>query len=163
MTLIRWAPIASPLGRLTAARDDVGVTALLLPSGNLAAAEDWIRDDGAFDDVSMQLDEYFAGIRTDFDLPLHPAGTTFQVRVWAALRTIPYGETASYAEVAAAIGSPGAFRAVGRANGQNPIPIVVPCHRVIGAQGDLTGYGGGLDAKRWLLSHEAAHTGIFAR
>jgi methylated-DNA-[protein]-cysteine S-methyltransferase len=150
------------LGSLTAARDDVGLTALLLPGGNLSVADTWLRDDSAFDDVRTQLDEYFTGLRTDFDLPLHPAGTTFQVRVWAALRTIPYGETASYAEVAEAIGSPGAFRAVGAANGQNPIPIVVPCHRVIGAQGALVGYGGGLDAKRWLLSHEAAHTGIFA-
>jgi methylated-DNA-[protein]-cysteine S-methyltransferase len=158
----RWTAIESPLGLLSVARDDVGVTALLLPRGSIAVTADWTRDDEGFADVRTQLDEYFAGHRTDFDLPLHPSGTPFQQRVWAALRTIPYGETASYGEVAAAIGNPSAFRAVGAANGQNPISIVVPCHRVIGSHGALTGYGGGLDAKRWLLSHEAAHTGIFA-
>lgn len=150
------------MGCLTAARDDVGITALLLPRGQLAVAEHWVRVDAAFDDLRTQLDEYFAGIRTDFDLPLNPSGTPFQLRVWEALRTIPYGETMSYGQIAAAIGKPGAFRAVGAANGQNPISIVVPCHRVIGSQGSLTGYGGGLQAKQWLLSHEAAHAGIFA-
>lgn len=150
------------MGTLTVARDDAGITALLLPRGPLAIGDDWRRDDAGFNDVRSQLDEYFAGARTAFDLPLHPTGTPFQLQVWAALRAIPYGETVSYREIAAAVGNPAACRAVGRANGQNPISIVVPCQRVIGASGGLTGYGGGLDAKRWLLSHEAAHAGLFA-
>src|SRR5450432_3910453 len=102
-----------------------------------------------------QLAEYFAGQRTGFDLPVELAGTGFQRRVWAALREIPYGETVSYGELARRIGQPSASRAVGLANGQNPISIVVPCHRVIGANGSLTGYGGGLERKRWLLAHES--------
>ena len=123
-----------------------------------------MRDDTAFDDVRGQLAEYFAGDRTAFDLPLHPTGTAFQQRVWAALREIPYGETRSYGVQASAIGAPvSASRAVGTANGQNPISIIVPCHRVIGANGALVGYGGGLPAKRWLLGHEAQHAGLFAR
>ena len=99
---------------------------------------------------------------SEFELPLHAAGTAFQQRVWAALCDIPYGETASYGATATAIGAPTASRAVGLANGQNPISIIVPCHRVIGANGSLTGYGGGLEAKQWLLAHEAAHAGLFA-
>ena len=96
----------------------------------------------------------------DFELTLNPAGTPFQLTVWSALREIPYGATTSYGKIAAAIGRPDAARAVGWANGQNPIPIIVPCHRVIGADGSLTGYGGGLPAKRWLLAHEAEHAGL---
>ena len=101
--------------------------------------------------------EYFAGGRTDFDVPLELAGTDFQRRVWSALRDIPYGETISYGELARRVGNPGAVRAVGLANGRNPVAIIVPCHRVIGADGSLTGYGGGLDRKAWLLDHEAAN------
>ena len=101
-----------------------------------------------------QLGEYFAGERTRFDLALAPAGTRFQRAVWAALRTIPYGETRTYTEQAVAVGRPSAVRAVGAANGRNPIAIVVPCHRVVGADGSLTGFGGGIDRKRWLLAHE---------
>ena len=101
-----------------------------------------------------ELNEYFAGIRTGFDLPLAPAGTPFQLRVWEALQRIPYGKTASYGEIAAAIGRPNASRAVGMANHRNPIPILIPCHRVIGADGSLTGYGSGLDLKRKLLDLE---------
>ena len=101
-----------------------------------------------------QLREYFAGTRRTFDLPLAPRGTAFQQRVWAALRAIPYGETCTYGELAAAIGSPSASRAVGMANHHNPIPIVIPCHRVIGANGTLTGYAGGLEIKRKLLALE---------
>jgi len=115
------------------------------------------RDDAALAHVAAQFGEYFAGERTAFDLRLAPAGTPFQRRVWDALCEIPYGETISYGELARLVGSPGAFRAVGLANGRNPLAIVVPCHRVIGADGRLTGYGGGLDRKRWLLAHEAAH------
>jgi methylated-DNA-[protein]-cysteine S-methyltransferase len=156
-----YSYVDSPLGALLAARDDIGITALYLPSGRhpVAVASNWTRDDDAFDDARAQLDEYFAGERTTFDLPLHLVGSPFQLRVWAALREIPYGETTSYGKTAAAIGAPTASRAVGLANGQNPIPIIVPCHRVVGADGSLTGYGGGLEAKRWLLSHELAHSG----
>ncbi|SEN09843.1 methylated-DNA--[protein]-cysteine S-methyltransferase [Actinacidiphila rubida] len=107
-----------------------------------------------FDEVTTQLTEYFDGGRTGFDLDLRLSGTPFQQRVWAALRDIPYGETVSYGELAIALGQPGASRAVGLANGKNPVGIIVPCHRVIGANGSLTGYGGGLDRKRWLLAFE---------
>jgi methylated-DNA-[protein]-cysteine S-methyltransferase len=156
-----YSYLDSPLGALLVARDDVGLTALYLSTGRhqFVVPTGWDRDDDAFDDARTQLDEYFAGQRTEFDLPLHLLGTPFQQRVWAALREIPYGQTASYGQTAAAIGAPTASRAVGLANGQNPVSIVVPCHRVIGANGSLTGYGGGLDAKRWLLSHELTHSG----
>jgi methylated-DNA-[protein]-cysteine S-methyltransferase len=159
-----YAFIESPLGELLAVRDEDGIAGLYLPTGRNAVSPDpaWRRDDAAFSDLRSQLAEYFAGTRREFELPLHPNGTAFQRRVWRALLDIPYGETASYAATAAAIGTPGAFRAVGLANGQNPISIVVPCHRVVGANGSLVGYGGGLPAKRWLLSHEAAHAGLFA-
>ena len=161
----RYTLVASPLGDLLAHRDDEGITGLFLPTGRnvVTPHPDWVRDDAAFTDLRTQLDEYFAGTRTEFELSLHPRGSGFQLRVWTALLDIPYGETASYGETAAAIGAPvTASRAVGLANGQNPISIIVPCHRVIGANGSLVGYGGGLDAKRWLLSHEAAHAGLFA-
>ena len=104
-----------------------------------------------------QLEAYFAGTLTCFDLPLRMEGTTFRLRCWEALSTIPYGETISYGEQARRIGNPKAMRAVGGANHHNPVCIVVPCHRVIGADGSLTGYGGGVDVKRWLLEHERSH------
>jgi methylated-DNA-[protein]-cysteine S-methyltransferase len=156
--------IDSPLGGLLVARDGVGITTLLLPTGRHKAepAPAWVRDDAAFEDVRAQLAEYFAGERTTFDLPLYMIGSAFQLRVWAALCEIPCGETTSYGALASAIGAPGAARAVGLANGQNPVSIIVPCHRVIGANGSLTGYGGGLPAKQWLLAHEAVRTGLFA-
>ena len=111
------------------------------------------------DDAVRQLDAYFAGELREFDLPLRPHGTPFQIAVWSALREVPYGETRSYADIARRIGRPTAVRAVGRANGQNPLAIVVPCHRVIGTDGSLTGYAGGLDMKRALLDLEAGtHT-----
>jgi methylated-DNA-[protein]-cysteine S-methyltransferase len=106
--------------------------------------------------AATQLTEYFAGERRDFDLPLAPAGTPFQVEVWRALARIPFGVTCSYGDLARTIGRPSASRAVGAANGRNPISIILPCHRVIGAGGALTGYGGGLAMKRWLLDHERA-------
>jgi methylated-DNA-[protein]-cysteine S-methyltransferase len=115
------------------------------------------RDDAGLAHVVAQLDAYFAGELVDFDTPLEMRGTDFQRRVWASLREIPYGETISYGELARWVGNPKASRAVGLANGRNPVAIVVPCHRVIGADGSLTGYGGGLDRKVWLLEHEAAH------
>ncbi len=113
------------------------------------------RADGAFAEAADQLDEYFAGERTAFDLPLHPVGTDFQLRVWARLRAIPYGETRSYGQLALELGQAGASRAVGLANGRNPLSIIVPCHRVIGADGSLTGFGGGVDRKRFLLDLES--------
>jgi methylated-DNA-[protein]-cysteine S-methyltransferase len=121
-------------------------------------APDWRRDDTAFDEVRRQLDEYFAGTRREFDLPLTAEGTAFQQSVWAGLLRIPCGVTRSYGQLAEEIGNPKAVRAVGLANGRNPISIIVPCHRVIGANGTLTGYGGGLKAKSWLLEHEMRMT-----
>jgi len=152
---------------LFVARDELGLTHLYLPTGRHvqhSAQPGWVRDDEAFDDVRGQLAEYFAGARTAFDLPLHPSGTPFQLRVWAALCEIPCGQTRSYGQQAAAIGADPrtASRAVGLANGKNPISIIVPCHRVIGADGSLTGYGGGLPAKKWLLEHESQQVGLFA-
>ncbi len=111
-------------------------------------------DPDSFTEVIQQLKEYFAGDRTDFDLPIAFAGTDFQHTVWTALRDIPYGETVSYGELAERIGKPTASRAVGLANGKNPIGIIVPCHRVVGSKGDLTGYGGGIERKRFLLDFE---------
>jgi methylated-DNA-[protein]-cysteine S-methyltransferase len=152
----------SPLGPLLAVRDDTALTGLHLPAGRrpVTPGSSWTRDDAGFGDERDQLAAYFAGDRQEFDLELNPVGTGFERTVWAALRTIPYGETTSYGAIATALGHPDAARAVGRANGRNPIPIIVPCHRVIGADGSLTGYGGGLPAKRWLLSHEAQHAGL---
>ncbi|MFL5274411.1 MAG: methylated-DNA--[protein]-cysteine S-methyltransferase [Anaeromyxobacteraceae bacterium] len=112
--------------------------------------------DAVLEEARRQLEAWFAGARTAFDLPLRPRGTAFQLAVWRALEAIPYAETRSYRDIAVAIGQPSAVRAVGAANGRNPLSIVVPCHRVIGAGGALTGYGGGLDRKRWLLAHERA-------
>jgi methylated-DNA-[protein]-cysteine S-methyltransferase len=132
----------SPIGPITLTGTAAGaLTGLYMAEHRYAAAE--------------QLREYFAGTRTTFDLDLAPAGTPFQQQVWAALREVPYGETTTYGELAALIGRPAASRAVGHANGHNPISIVVPCHRVIGTSGSLTGYGGGLERKRFLLALEA--------
>ncbi|HEY4946215.1 MAG TPA: methylated-DNA--[protein]-cysteine S-methyltransferase [Candidatus Limnocylindrales bacterium] len=120
----------------------------------------WEEDATAFGEVKRQLDEYFAGTRTTFDLPLAPSGTPFQLRVWAALTRIPWGTTVTYGELAARAGHPGAAKAVGAAVGHNPLSIVVPCHRVVGADGTLTGYAGGIDRKATLLALEAAPGGV---
>ena len=146
----------SPVGRLLLASDDAGLRLIAFPGDSTARTPDpgWRRDDGPFVDAVRQLDGYFAGALTAFDLPLAPQGTPFQLAVWQALRRIPYGETVSYGDLARAIGRPTAVRAVGAANGRNPLPIVIPCHRVIGANGDLTGFGGGLDTKAALLALE---------
>jgi methylated-DNA-[protein]-cysteine S-methyltransferase len=112
------------------------------------------RESEALVEVRRQLDEYFAGVRTAFEVPLRLEGTSFQLEVWSALLDIPLGSVATYGEIARRLGRPAAARAVGAANGQNPISIVVPCHRLVGSGGGLTGYGGGLDRKRWLLAHE---------
>ncbi len=153
----------SPLGLLRLHADAGALTAVQLPGEDAPPA---IAGDEAADgagepilrDAARQLAEYFAGERREFALPLAPRGTEFQQRVWRALIAIPFGATRSYGEQARAIGRPSASRAVGAANGQNPIAIIVPCHRVIGASGALTGYAGGLAAKRWLLAHEARFT-----
>jgi methylated-DNA-[protein]-cysteine S-methyltransferase len=116
----------------------------------------WTRDARAFRDEKKQLAEYFSGKRKAFDLELAPQGTPFQLHVWSALCNVEHGRTASYGEIARAVGRPRAFRAVGATNGRNPIGIIVPCHRIIGSNGELTGYAGGLPRKRWLLEHELA-------
>lgn len=159
---MKYTRIDSPIGTLLVTRDEGGITGLDLPEARYPRriSDDWERDDAAFDDVRAQLGEYFAGTRQRFELTLNAGGNAFQRSVWQALSEIPYGETTSYGKVAAAVGHPDGARAVGVANGQNPIPIIVPCHRVIGADGSLTGYGGGLAAKRWLLDHEARHAGL---
>ncbi len=149
--------VASPLGPLTLTGTGTAVTGIRFagPDGTSGPTGDLRHDDGPFRDAVAQLREYFAGKRRDFDLPLAPAGTAFQQRVWAALRTVPYGETRSYGWLASEIGAPGSARAVGLANGRNPIAVVVPCHRVIGANGTLTGYAGGMERKRLLLDLES--------
>jgi methylated-DNA-[protein]-cysteine S-methyltransferase len=159
---MKYTYIDSPIGALLVTRDEGGLTGLDLPEARhpRQIQDDWKHDDPGFDDVRAELGEYFAGTRQRFDLPLNAGGNTFQQSVWQALTEIPYGETTSYGKVAASIGHPDGARAVGLANGQNPVPIIVPCHRVIGADGSLTGYGGGLPTKRWLLDHEAHHAGF---
>jgi methylated-DNA-[protein]-cysteine S-methyltransferase len=157
--------IESPIGPLTLVAADGMLTGLYLDAPGSGSARDEPRAEvlGApgdpagepFSAAAAQLSAYFAGERTGFTLPLAPAGTPFQRRVWAALREIPYGETWSYGQLASKIGNPTAARAVGLANGRNPIAVVIPCHRVIGSDGSLTGYGGGLDRKRYLLDLEA--------
>ncbi len=147
--------IDSPIGALTLAGRGPTLTHLRMVDQTYEPNRaDWVRDNGMFSDVVDQLAAYFAGELTEFDVPLDFAGSAFQQRVWNALRTIPYGETRSYGQIANEIGATGAARAVGLANGRNPIAIIVPCHRVIGAAGSLTGYGGGLDRKRTLLQLE---------
>ena len=133
-------------------------------SGSKARGADhsWVEKPEYFAQASKQLEEYFAGTRRDFDLVLKPQSTPFQSQVLEALQTIPYGEVCSYKDIAAQIGNPKAVRAVGTANGTNPIAIIIPCHRVIGSDGSLTGFGGGLDAKRHLLALEKDQTGLFA-
>lgn len=153
----RYTVVDSPIDPLLLVGDGDAITGLYMTRhrGRHGIGADWVRDDRAFSAAAAQLAEYFAGERRDFDLVLRAEGREFQQRVWAALCDIPYGETISYGELARRVGDPGAARAVGAANGQNPISIVVPCHRVIGADGSLTGYGGGLDRKRHLLDLEA--------
>lgn len=149
----------SPVGPLLLAASDAGVHAIEFhrPRRALPRGHDWREGSHALLDAAhRQLLEYFARRRTTFDLPLAPEGTDFQRHVWRTLATIPYGRTISYAELASRVGRPRASRAVGGANGRNPLPIVLPCHRVIGANGSLTGFGGGLPTKRYLLELEGA-------
>jgi methylated-DNA-[protein]-cysteine S-methyltransferase len=149
--------VESPIGPLLLITDGAALTGLYMNvSPEAQPSSGWSEDAtvGPLPAAIRQLAEYFAGKRREFELPLRLEGTEFQRRVWGELEEIPYGETWSYGQLASRIGKPGASRAVGLANGRNPISIVVPCHRVIGADGSLTGYGGGLERKQWLLAHE---------
>lgn len=165
---LRRTTMPSPVGELTLYASAAGLRAVLFPDDVAEAASGRHRvtaglegpcTEDAGDPVlaaaRAQLEEYFAGSRTEFDLPLDPVGTPFQLAVWEVLRTIRFGETISYGEQARRLGDPRRARAVGAANGRNPLSIVVPCHRVVAANGALTGFGGGLPAKAWLLDHEA--------
>jgi methylated-DNA-[protein]-cysteine S-methyltransferase len=144
------------LGDILLARNEAGISHIVFQEGTTALEPgvDWIEEPTAFEDIRGQLDSYFAGELTAFSLQLAPQGTPFQMTVWEGLKSIPYGETISYGELAQEIGRPSASRAVGAANGRNPLPIVIPCHRVIGQDGSLTGYGGGLRFKKALLALE---------
>lgn len=149
--------LQTPVGQLLLAGGAQGLRHVDFQDGPHPAKPqaDWQKDEKPFREVIKQLKEYFAGQRRSFDLPLAPEGTDFQLKVWRALRGIPFGATWSYGQLAKRIGKPKASRAVGAANGQNPIPIIVPCHRVIGADGSLTGFGGGLKIKQQLLELES--------
>ncbi len=154
------ARVAAPFGDLTVVASDAGVR--VVSFGNDAhpksVANITVVDDASHPVVAravQQLDEYLVGARTSFDLPLDLVGTEFQVKAWRALAAVPFGATATYAQQAASVGRPTATRAIGAANGRNPVAIVLPCHRIIGADGSLTGFGGGLPVKKWLLEHEA--------
>lgn len=160
--MTRYDIMPSPVGDLMLVATDSHLTGVYFaphPDPD-ARANDWRRANGGspadaiLERTREQLEKYFAGASRVFDLPLRPGGTPFQTRVWEALCLIPFGATISYGELARRLGEPKAMRAVGAANGRNPIPIIVPCHRVIGADGSLTGYGGGMGRKRWLLAHE---------
>jgi methylated-DNA-[protein]-cysteine S-methyltransferase len=150
----------TPIGDLLLAGDESGLGLIGFPKGKMRRdpEPDWIFNEKPFVETRKQLDEYFAGERKEFDVLLNLSGTDFQVQVLEELQRIPYGETTSYGAIAKRIGRPRAMRAVGAANGRNPIPIIIPCHRVIGSSGDLTGFGGGLDTKAALLRLEAEHS-----
>ena len=159
MTDIVFRTLDSPVGVVTVAGDGTTVTNLRMTdqTHEPAGRHGWRHEPTAFPEAAAQLQEYFAGERATFDVPLRLEGPAFRRQVWEALLEIPYGETASYGQIADRIGKPGAARAVGVANGHNPIAIIVPCHRVIGANGSLTGYGGGLHRKQILLDLERRH------
>lgn len=153
---MEYVIVDSPIGALLLAGESGVLQVLAFQSGTRARgpSPEWRHAPQAFAGVRAELDRYFAGSLREFASPLRPAGTEFQQRVWRELRRIPYGETISYLELATRIGNPKAVRAVGLANGANPLPVIVPCHRVIGSNGSLTGFGGGLPLKRALLDHE---------
>ena len=146
-----WSTFDSPIGRVLLTGRDGQLTGLYLDRDPNPA---WMPDDGHLDKVQRQVEEYFEGTRTTFDVDLAPQGTPFQLAVWEALLEVGYGETASYADIARRIGKPSAFRAVGAANGRNPISLIIPCHRIVGSYGSLVGYGWGVERKSWLLAHE---------
>ncbi|MGI9646225.1 MAG: methylated-DNA--[protein]-cysteine S-methyltransferase [Ilumatobacteraceae bacterium] len=166
-TEISATVLDSPVGPLTVVASDAGLRAVLWPADGAGGDRPRVPLPGAVEDddhavlveARRQLTEYFAGERTEFDLPLDPVGTAFQQSAWTALRTITYGETISYGEQARRMGDARKARAVGAANGKNPLSIVVPCHRVVGSDGSLTGFAGGVETKAWLLAHERAVSG----
>jgi methylated-DNA-[protein]-cysteine S-methyltransferase len=149
-----YTTIDSPIGELLLTAEDGALTGLSMSPFDIHP--DWRHDPDALSEAATQLEEYFAGERTSFELDLAPAGTEFQQRVWAMLVDIPFGETTTYGTLADRLGNPRTVRAVGLANGRNPIAVIIPCHRVIGADGSLVGFGGGLERKRALLDHETA-------
>jgi methylated-DNA-[protein]-cysteine S-methyltransferase len=163
---LAFTRLPTPLGELILTASGTALTGVYFPTSRRGPVPThqagWVEANGEGAEAALlararqQLTEYFARTRTTFDLPLEALGSPFEHRVWNALRTIPYGTTLSYGEIAKRLGDKHASRAVGLANGHNPIPIIVPCHRVVGAKGELTGFGGGLDRKRWLLEHEGA-------
>lgn len=155
--MLRYTYAETPIGSILIAGDGKAIVETYFAGAK--PKPDWIRDDDSLRDATDQLRAYFAGERQSFDLPLAPRGTEFQLSVWDALQRIPYGQTTTYSTIAERIGRPAAIRAVGAANGANPIPIIIPCHRVIGTNGSLTGFGGGLDVKRKLLALEARVAG----
>lgn len=167
MSDVLYTYIETPIGPLLLAGDGNRLSKVGFANGKgrVAPCDDWRREDAKFIEARAQLMAYFAGDLRTFDLELMPVGSPFQLSVWRALTEIPYGLTTSYGEIARRIGRPSASRAVGAANGSNPIPIIVPCHRVIGSSGALTGFGGGIDTKRWLLAHEigSAHSDLQGR
>ncbi len=150
---MRYTTIDSPIGELLLAGGERGLRRLWMSPFRIQP--DWTHDPDTFANVHHQLDQYFAGERSEFDVQLDLVGNRFELSVWDALLGIPHGETASYGDIARRIGAPSAARAVGMANGRNPVAVIVPCHRVIGSNGSLTGYGGGLERKRFLLELEA--------
>jgi methylated-DNA-[protein]-cysteine S-methyltransferase len=154
---IFYTTLDSPIGSLFLTSNGEAITELFMEkhTGGPKPIGDWRRDDSLFREAADQLQAYFAGELTEFDLPLATGGAPFQQRVWAELRNIPYGSTISYGELARQVGNPKASRAVGAANGSNPISVIIPCHRVIGSNGKLTGYGGGIERKKYLLEFEA--------
>lgn len=157
MTAQRWTTTRSPIGVITVVGGDAGVSGLYMEEHRHRPPlrDGAVRDDTSFAPLIGELEEYFAGARQTFTAPVaFDGGTVFQRRVWAALLAIPYGATTTYGAIAADLGLPGGSRAVGLANGRNPVSIVVPCHRVVGSDGRLTGYGGGTERKRWLLDLE---------
>jgi methylated-DNA-[protein]-cysteine S-methyltransferase len=160
--LMEYRTITSPIGPLLLAADEAGVRFLLFANGrkSVAPRAEWEPDRGLLAEPVRQLNLYFAGKLRDFDLPVAPDGTPFQRSVWSELQRIPYGGTISYGELARRIGNAKAVRAVGLANGSNPISIIIPCHRVIGSNGSLTGYGGGLPTKQALLALERGQTSL---
>jgi methylated-DNA-[protein]-cysteine S-methyltransferase len=151
--------VDSPVGRILLVSDGANLTGLNFETEKrpIKIEPDWVKDDAPFATAMAQVQAYIAGELHEFDLPLQPQGTLFQRQVWQQLQAIPYGETVSYGELAKRLGKPLAARAVGMANGANPIPLILPCHRVIGSNGRLTGYGGGLPLKEALLAHEQSH------
>ncbi len=161
---LQYTSMDSPIGELLLLGDEQAVHGLYMQDGRKPTriASDWENNPAPFTDVQEQLDEYFDGRRTEFDVSLVMDGNPFERRVWSALREIPYGETVSYGEIARRVERPSAARAVGMANGRNPIAVIVPCHRVIGADGTLTGYGGGLERKQLLLELERGQSRLTA-